>query len=147
LKGSSSSRAGPRRTSLRVELARRAAFVFVNTGLVAAGAFGWSRIYSVLADEFEQLFVPLFVLAIPVSFALHMVVLRLRSHFARAFALYVAFVALLLAYTEYLIGHTPGPWYWYIAVLGFGHALGLPVLVIAGAVNKLLSPVLCPRPV
>ena len=121
------------------------AFVAVNAGLVAGGAWFWSNVYSVLADPLFVL-LPMTVLAFPVAFGLHVLILRLRSHWARALAFYGAFVVLLIGYGVYLVQQSPErfahPW---PVVLVFGHALGLPVVFVAALANKLLSPVLCPR--
>jgi hypothetical protein len=134
---------------------RRLGFVLVNTALTAGFAFALTKIVPPLEDAPPSfLLIPLTMLAAPTSLALHVVVGRMRSSLHRGFALWGAFVVMMLGYGSWMALHQPtrGPletagavlMIWPASLL-MGHWFGAPAFFVFGAINKLLSPWLTPR--
>ena len=137
-------------------------FVLVNTAIVGAASWALCRCLPPLRDEPPSLvLLPMIGITLVGSAALHAVVRRLRGSLARAAALYVAFFGALVVFGVHLSLYdgsgSPEQWArlhqsgWdYVrlipASLIFGHVFGAPVLLVVGLADKLLSPVLTPRP-
>ncbi|MDX1932356.1 MAG: hypothetical protein SFU56_07110 [Capsulimonadales bacterium] len=140
---------------------RYTGFVLMNVGITVYGTDAIVRYVRAISHEGFTLFVlPMAVISGIVFSGLYPILRRLSPGLPRFAALYVGFLAALLALTAFFLvlqlvqnpGSLADPAQFFqslglgaMLIVGCGHLYGFPYVLGIAAVNKVLSPVFFPR--